>query len=160
MPDAVAATLDTAGRAVWISGLTVMTSLAALLFVPLPVLRSVSIGGVLVIASAIFGALVLLPALLGAFGAHVNRWPIGPPHDERAPSAFWQHVGELSMRHPIASMLGSMLVLVAARESRPAHEAARCPIRAASRATRKCGAWTRRSPTRRASIRAAPRRSR
>ncbi len=112
VPDAVAATLDTAGRAVWISGLTVITSLAALMVVPLPVLRSVSIGGVLVIASAIFGALVLLPALLGAFGTHVNRWRVGPPHDERTPSAFWQSVAEVSMRHPVLSMLGSMLLLV------------------------------------------------
>jgi RND superfamily putative drug exporter len=110
--DAVAATLDTAGRAVWISGLTVVTSLAALLVVPLPVLRSVSIGGVLVIASAIFGALVLLPAMLGALGHHVNRWRVGPPHDERTPSVFWRHVGEFSMRHPITALLGSAFVLV------------------------------------------------
>lgn len=110
--DAVAATLDTAGRAVWISGLTVVTSLAALLLVPLPVLRSVSIGGVLVIASAIFGALVLLPALLGALGHNVNRWRVGPPHDERTPSVFWRHVGEFSMRHPVVAMLGSAFVLV------------------------------------------------
>ena len=110
--DAVAATLDTAGRAVWISGLTVMMSLAALMLVPLPVLRSVSIGGVLVIASAIFGALLLLPALLGALGTQVNRWPVGPQHDERVPSVFWNRVGNLSMRHPVLSMLGSIFVLV------------------------------------------------
>ena len=43
VPEAVAATYDTAGRAVWISGLTVGLSLAALIPVPLPVLRSVAI---------------------------------------------------------------------------------------------------------------------
>ena len=132
--DAVAATLDTAGRAVWISGLTVVVSLAALMLVPLPVLRSVSIGGVLVIASAIFGALLLLPALLGALGTQVNRWPVGPPHDERAPSVFWHRVGNLSMRHPVASMLGSICRAGAGSRVPCCACAARCRTRAASRA--------------------------
>ena len=109
--DAVAATLDTAGRAVWVSGLTVTTSLAALLLVPLPVLRSVAIGGVLVIVSALVGALVLLPALLAFLGPNVNRWPIGRAHEEGEPSPFWLHVGELSMRHPVLTVLGCLLVL-------------------------------------------------
>jgi RND superfamily putative drug exporter len=110
---AVAATLDTAGRAVWVSGLTVTTSLAALLLVPLPILRSVSIGGVLVVVSALLGALGLLPALLAFLGPNVNRWPIGRAHDEGEPSPFWLRVGALSMRHPIATVSGCFLVLAA-----------------------------------------------
>jgi len=109
--DAVAATLDTAGRAVWVSGLTVTTSLSALLLVPLPVLRSVSIGGVLVIASALIGALLLLPALLAWLGANVNRWSIGRARDESAPSPFWLQVGGLSMRHPVLVVVGCVVVL-------------------------------------------------
>ena len=108
---AVAATLDTAGRAVWVSGLTVTTSLAALLLVPLPILRSVSIGGVLVVVSALLGALGLLPALLAFLGPNVNRWPIGRAHDEGEPSPFWLRVGALSMRHPVVTVLGCLLVL-------------------------------------------------
>ncbi len=109
--DAVAATLDTAGRAVWVSGLTVTTSLAALLVVPLPILRSVSIGGVLVVLSALLGALGLLPALLAALGPNVNRWPIGAPRAEGEPSPFWLRIGGFSMRHPIAVMIGCLVVL-------------------------------------------------
>ncbi len=111
VPEAVAATLDTAGRAVWVSGLTVMTSLTALLFVPLPVLRSVAIGGVLVVVSALLGALLVLPALLAFLGPNVNRWPIGRKREEGTPSPFWLHVGEFSMRHPVATVIGCLVVL-------------------------------------------------
>ena len=45
--DAVANTLDTAGRAVWVSGLAVIVSLAVLIGVPVGILRSVAIGGLL-----------------------------------------------------------------------------------------------------------------
>jgi len=111
--DAVAATLDTAGRAVFISGLTVATSLVALLFVPLPILRSVAIGGVLVVVSALLGALGLLPALLAFLGPNVNRWPIGRAHQEGEPSPFWLRVGGLSMRHPVITVIGCLVVLAA-----------------------------------------------
>ena len=109
--DAVAATLDTAGRAVWVSGLAVATSLLALLFVPLPVLRSVAIGGVLVVFSAMLGALLVLPALLAWLGPNVNRWPIGRAHQEGEPSPFWLHVGGLSMRHPVLTVIGCLVLL-------------------------------------------------
>jgi RND superfamily putative drug exporter len=109
--DAVAATLDTAGRAVWVSGLTVVTSLLALLFVPLPVLRSVAIGGALVVVSALLGALLVLPALLAWLGPNVNRWPIGRAHQEGEPSPFWLRVGGLSMRHPLLTVIGCLVVL-------------------------------------------------
>ena len=109
--DAVAATLDTAGRAVWVSGLAVATSLLALLLVPLPVLRSVAIGGVLVVFSAMLGALLVLPALLAWLGPNVNRWPIGRAHHEGDPSPFWLRVGGLSMHHPVLTVIGCLMLL-------------------------------------------------
>jgi RND superfamily putative drug exporter len=110
--EAVAATYDTAGRAVWISGLTVALSLAALIPVPLPLLHSVSIGGVLVVASALGGALVLLPALLAIVGRNIDRWSLGPAIVQAGPSPFWRWIGELSMRHPVPSALGCVGVLL------------------------------------------------
>lgn len=111
VPDAVAATVDTAGRAVWVSGLTVALSLAALTPVPLPILRSVAIGGVLVVASALVAALGLLPALLAWLGPNVNRWSLGLAPASARPSAFWQRVGELSMRHPVLTIAACLAVL-------------------------------------------------
>jgi len=105
-------TLDTAGRAVWVSGLAVMVSLAALIPVPLPVLRSVSVGGVLVVSSALLAALLLLPAMLALLGPRVNWGRVGRRPEEVGPSRFWEHVGGFSMRHPWITAAGCVVVLV------------------------------------------------
>jgi RND superfamily putative drug exporter len=111
--DAVIVTLDTAGRAVWVSGLTVAVSLAVMTWVPVPLLRSVAVGGVLAVAAALLAALVLLPALLVWLGPRVNRFAVART-DVAGPSPFWRRVGELSMRHPVATALlcaGALLAL-------------------------------------------------
>jgi RND superfamily putative drug exporter len=109
---AVAATLESAGRAVWVSGTTVALSLAALLPVPIPILHSVAIAGVVVVGSALFSALVMLPALLAVLGRNLDRWSIGAPRVNVKPSRFWRAVGELSMRHPIGAVAGTTALLL------------------------------------------------
>jgi len=112
--DAVVVTLDTAGRAVWVSGMTVAVSLAVLIWVPVPLLRSVAIGGVLAIVTVLLGALLLLPALLAWLGARVNWLAVGHP-EAAGPSPFWRRVGEHSIRHPIATaLLCTTLLLILA----------------------------------------------
>jgi RND superfamily putative drug exporter len=102
--DAVVVTLDTAGHAVWVSGLTVAVSLLVLVWVPVPLLRSVALGGVLAVATALLGALVALPALLAWLGPRVNRFAVARTEDS-GPSPFWQRVGRLSMRHPVTTLV-------------------------------------------------------
>jgi RND superfamily putative drug exporter len=110
--DAVATTLDTAGRAVFVSGLAVIVSLAVLVGVPVAILRSVAIGGVLATATALAGALVLLPAVLAWLGPQVNRGAVGKAPEQTGASPFWQHVGELSMRHPVITALGCVAAIL------------------------------------------------
>jgi RND superfamily putative drug exporter len=109
--DAVVVTLDTAGRAVWVSGLTVAVSLLVLVWVPVPLLRSVALGGALAVATALLGALVALPALLAWLGPRVNRLAVANTEDA-GPSPFWRRVGTLSMRHPVATALVCAAVLL------------------------------------------------
>ncbi len=109
--DATAATLDTAGRAIFVSGLTVVVSLAVLVPVPVPILRSIAIGGVLAVLSSLLGALVLLPALLAWLGPRVNWGAIGRAPEAAEPSPFWRRVGGFSMRHPLLTMLACIAVL-------------------------------------------------
>ena len=109
--EAVASMMDTAGRAVAVSGAAVAISLAALIPVPVLVLRSVAIGGVLVVVSALLGALLLLPALLAWLGPRVNWGSLGRPPEAIRPSPFWSRVGGLSMRHPLATALACVVVL-------------------------------------------------
>jgi RND superfamily putative drug exporter len=111
--EAVATSLDTAGRAVWVSGLAVIVSLAVLVPCPVGVLRSVAIGGVLATLTALVGALLLLPAVLAWLGPRVNLGAIGRSPEAAGPSHFWRRIGELSMRHPITTALVCVGVLVA-----------------------------------------------
>jgi len=112
-PEAVAVTLETAGRSVWISGLTVAVSLLVLAFVPVPLLRSVALGGVLAVVAALLGALLLLPALLAWLGPRVDRLAVARTAGADRPSPFWHRVGGLSMRHPVATALFCIVVLLA-----------------------------------------------
>ncbi len=110
--DAVIVTLSTAGRAVWVSGMTVAVSLAVMVWVPVPLLRSVALGGVLAVVTALLAALVLLPALLAWLGPRVNRLAVART-DDVGPSPFWRRVGELSMRHPVRTALLCTMALLA-----------------------------------------------
>src|SRR5205807_1322145 len=71
-PDrAVIRSMQTAGRMVAFSALTVAVSLGALLVFPLPFLRSFAFAGVGVISTAALGAVVVLPALLAVIGPRI-----------------------------------------------------------------------------------------
>ncbi len=98
--EAAATMLDTAGRAVWVSALTVAVSVAVLVVVPVPLLRGVGLGGVLAVATAAFGALVLLPAALVWLGPRVDRWPLFRRKPATGPSPLWLRISEISLRHP------------------------------------------------------------
>jgi putative drug exporter of the RND superfamily len=72
--EAVVAAMATAGRAVVLSGLTVAIGLIALVVLPVPGLRSVGYGGMLIPLVSTLVALTLLPAMLGGIGPRVD-WP-------------------------------------------------------------------------------------
>src|SRR5207245_8825456 len=77
--EAVAITVATAGRAVTFSGLTVSIGLLGLVFFRINMLRSVGMGGVLVVLMAVFAAITLLPAFLAIIGMRVNTFPVRLP---------------------------------------------------------------------------------
>jgi putative drug exporter of the RND superfamily len=72
--DAVVRATETAGRTVAVSGFTVAIGLLALIVLPVPGLRSVGIGGVLIPLVSTTVVLTLLPALLGGIGPRAD-WP-------------------------------------------------------------------------------------
>ena len=71
---AVIRAVETAGRAVTLSGLTVAIGLVALVVLPVPGLRSTGIGGMLIPLVSILVVNTLLPAVLGGIGPRVD-WP-------------------------------------------------------------------------------------
>jgi RND superfamily putative drug exporter len=81
-PEAVHRAMATAGRAIVFSGLTVAVGLIALVFLPVPFLRSIGYGGMLIPLVSVGVALTLLPALLTSIGPRID-WP----HRRREASA-------------------------------------------------------------------------
>jgi RND superfamily putative drug exporter len=104
--EALRITMSTAGRATLFSGLTVAIGLALLVFMPLPFMRSMGVGGLLVPLVSIAASATLLPALLAMMGTRVNRWRIIPKRilDKRAAAdttGFWHRLATAIMRRPV-----------------------------------------------------------
>jgi RND superfamily putative drug exporter len=70
--EAVATTVQRAGRSVFFSGLAVITGMLGLIFFPFAGLASIGIGGAVVVFFSVAAALTLLPALLGMLGPRVD----------------------------------------------------------------------------------------
>jgi len=75
--DAVVVTMDTAGKAVLFSAMTVHVSLSAVLLVPSPAFRSTALGIMLSVAFVLAATLTLLPAVLTKLGPRIDALPLG-----------------------------------------------------------------------------------
>jgi RND superfamily putative drug exporter len=94
--DAVIVAMKTAGSAVVASGVTVAISLVALVVVPVPFLRSMGIGGMLIPLVSVSVVLTLLPAMLSSIGPRVDY-----PHirKEAEASRGWTAWARLIVKH-------------------------------------------------------------
>ena len=110
---AVAVTMDTAGKAVAFSAATVFVSLSAVLLVPSPAFRSMSLGIMLAVAFVLLATLTLLPMLLGKLGPRIDRialpWHSAGTH--RSPR--FARLGERIWRQPVRHVVIPILVLAA-----------------------------------------------
>jgi uncharacterized membrane protein YdfJ with MMPL/SSD domain len=87
--EAAGRTMATAGRAVLLSGVTVAIGLAVLVALPVPFIRSMGIGGMLVPVSAVFAGLTVLPALLAALGPRADALRVYPRRWRLREAALW-----------------------------------------------------------------------
>jgi RND superfamily putative drug exporter len=106
--EAVIVAMATAGHAVLLSGLTVAIGLLALVVLPVPGLRSVGWGGMLIPVVSVAVTLTLLPAFLGGIGRRVD-WP--RLRRETRASRAWTWWGETVVRHRIAAVLAGVALL-------------------------------------------------
>lgn len=97
--EAIETTLATAGKAVFLSALTVVLALAAVFLVPVMVFRSMALGMILSVVAVAVASLTLLPALLVALGDRVLVRKSKTDPDIVAESR-WQRWTSLSLRHP------------------------------------------------------------
>jgi RND superfamily putative drug exporter len=114
--DAVVRTMATAGRAVVFSGATVAIGLALLLFMPLPFMRSIGVGGFLIPVISILAAVTLQPALLSIYGRRGSaRIPVLPKRFRaEEETGFWHRLAGAIMRRPLAFLAVGAAVLIAA----------------------------------------------
>ena len=111
--DAVAVTMDTAGKAVLFSGITVLISLSAVMLVPSPAFRSMSLGIMLSVAFVLLAALTLLPAVLAWLGDRVDKLALPWVHAGEHRSPAFARWAERLWRRPWAFGLAALAVLVA-----------------------------------------------
>jgi RND superfamily putative drug exporter len=110
--DAVAVTMDTAGKAVLFSGLTVFVSLSAVMLVPSPAFRSMALGIMLSVAFVLAATLTLLPAVLAKLGPKVDAMPLRWVHSGEHRSRRFARWGERLWRRPLVYGPAAALVLV------------------------------------------------
>ncbi len=117
---AVAETMDTAGKAVAFSAITVLASLASILLVPSPAFRSMALGIMLSVVAVLAATLTLLPAVLGRLGTRVNKGQVrlgrrhpDPEHPGRL-DIMLHSWGRMMWRHPARLGLGALAVLLLA----------------------------------------------
>ncbi len=111
--DGVAETMDTAGKAVLFSGVTVLISLSAVMLVPSPAFRSMALGIMLSVVFILAATLTLLPAVLAKLGTRVDKLSLPWVHsgEHRSPKfAAW---AEHLWRRPVAYGAVAVAVLLA-----------------------------------------------
>ena len=117
--EAVQRAMETAGRAVIFSGITVAIGLFALIALPLPFLRSMGYGGMLIPLVSTLVAITLLPVVLAKFGPRLD-WPHRRTDDKA--SRAWTRWAQTVARHRWLAAGAGMAVILAlvVRRHRPA----------------------------------------
>ena len=111
--EATAVTMDTAGKAVLFSGVTVLISLTAVMLVPSPAFRSMSLGIMLAVIFVLAATLTLLPAVLAKLGPKVDNLSLPWAHSGEHRSARFAAWGERLWRHPLRYGIPALVVLLA-----------------------------------------------
>jgi putative drug exporter of the RND superfamily len=98
---AIVHAIDTAGRAVFFAGTTVVISLLGMLLIGITFIGGLGVGAAVVVAVTMLASLTLLPAVLGFVGRHIDKLKLpgtGQAQDSRSTAGYrW---GRLLQRHP------------------------------------------------------------
>jgi len=114
VPEALARTMATAGRAILFSGLTVAIGFMGFLFFDVADLNSIGFAGSIVVAFSVLYGLTFLPALLAILGPRVDflRLPFVHPERTATGSGLWHRVARSVMAHPWLTLLPVVALLL------------------------------------------------
>lgn len=113
--DALRVTIQTAGRTIMFSGLTVILCLLGLTVFPQDFLRSMGLGGAAAVAATVLLALTVLPASLALLGRHINAWALpGLRASLHKPAGHgvWYRYSHLVMKRPVVTLVLSLGILL------------------------------------------------
>jgi len=114
---ALEAAAATSGRAVLVSGITVVAAMAGMYFGGAATFTSFATGTILVVAISVIGSLTVLPAILSKLGDRVNkgRVPFLRPERRTGEPRVWSAVLDRVLKRPLVSLVaaGSVLVVLA-----------------------------------------------
>jgi RND superfamily putative drug exporter len=130
--EALVETMTHAGRSVVVSGSTVAIGLLSMVLLPLPFIRSIGIGGMLIPAVSVVAAITLVPALLALLGERINSLRVIPKRIVTADpgeKGFWHNWANTVVRRPVPVLLAGIaivvLLLVPASQINPAEAQAK-----------------------------------
>jgi putative drug exporter of the RND superfamily len=108
---------ETANRAVFFSGVTVILALAGMLIIPVTIFRGLAGGAIVVVAVSVAASMTLLPAILSLLGDRVNAGRIlgrrrGQIEHGR-PGGFWDRMSRGVMARPVLSLVLAAGLLIA-----------------------------------------------
>jgi uncharacterized membrane protein YdfJ with MMPL/SSD domain len=106
----------TSGRAVLVSGLTVISAMAGMLLSGDPTFTSFAVGTMTVVGVAMFASLTVLPAVLSKLGDRVEKGRVpflGRLRERRHGRSMWAGIVDRVMRHPVLAVVASAGVLIA-----------------------------------------------
>ena len=113
---ALVETMTHAGRSVIVSGSTVAVGLLSMILLPLPFIRSMGIGGMLIPAVSVLAAITLLPAMLAVLGTRINSVRVLPKRfvDRGHPEdGAWGRWARFVLRRPWAVATAGAAIVVA-----------------------------------------------
>src|SRR5262245_7420151 len=124
---ALAAAAATSGRAVLVSGFTVMIAMAGMYLAGTPTFESFATGTILVVSVALIGSLTVLPAILAWLGDRIEKGGVPIIKDQpwnAGESRLWNKILNPVLRHPgIALLLSAGLLVFLALPSLRLHTA-------------------------------------
>ena len=111
---AITETMRHAGRSVIVSGSTVAIGLLSMVLLPIPVIRSIGIGGLLIPTVSVISSITLLPALLAMLGPRINRLRVMPKRivERQDPTTgFWHRWAGWVTRMPVLFALAGVAIV-------------------------------------------------